>query len=70
MNNMSEAMEYLPFLLPVIFIEFGLFGYAMYHIFTHNHYKRGSRMIWVCICLLGINFIGPIAYLLFGKEDD
>ena len=38
-------------------------------IFTHKTYKRWDRKIWLIITLVGMNFIGPILYFLFGKED-
>ncbi|EGQ0246230.1 hypothetical protein I1825_003045, partial [Listeria monocytogenes] len=27
------------------------------------------RMIWVIIVIVGMQFIGPVLYLIFGKED-
>lgn len=66
---MDEIMEYLPFLIPLIIAEFALLGYTLYHIFTHDRYKRGSRALWVIVAVVGIEFIGPILYFLLGKED-
>ncbi|MBR1392359.1 MAG: PLDc N-terminal domain-containing protein [Ruminococcus sp.] len=67
---MAEIKEYLPFLIPVLIIEFALLGYSLYHIFTHEHYKRGSRALWVVVCLLlSSSLIGPILYLVLGKEE-
>ncbi len=66
---MDEIMEFLPFLIPLVIAEFALLGYTLYHIFTHNTYKRGSRLMWVIITVCLMNFIGPILYFLIGKED-
>ncbi|MBE5964696.1 MAG: hypothetical protein E7252_07150 [Lachnospira sp.] len=66
---MNEVMEFLPFLIPLVIIEFGLFGYALYHILTHQNYKRGSRAMWLVIVIVFMNFVGPILYLLLGKEE-
>ena len=66
---MTELTEILPFLIPIAVIEFGLLGYTLYHILTHNKYKRGNRAIWLVVSILLMNFIGPILYFLFGKED-
>ena len=38
----EQAKEYLPFLIPLIIVQFSLL----------------------------INFVGPILYLIFGKEDE
>ena len=66
---MEQLMEYLPFLIPFVIAEFALLGYTLYHIFTHKHYKRGTRTIWLAITIVGMNFVGPILYFLLGKED-
>ena len=67
---MDEIKEYLPIIIPLVILEFALLGYALHHIFTHDKYKRGTRPLWVVICLAGMGFVGPIAYLLAGKEDN
>lgn len=67
---MEQLMEFLPFLIPVVIVEFVLLAYTLYHILTHNSYKRGTRTIWLVIVILLMNFIGPILYFLFGKEEE
>ena len=62
--------EYLPFLIPLIIAQFALLGYTLYHIFTHNTYKRGNRTVWLIITLVFMNFVGPILYFILGKEDN
>lgn len=66
---MDNIMEFLPFLIPLVIAEFALLGYTLYHIFTHNTYKRGNRAMWVVITVVLMNFVGPILYFLLGKED-
>lgn len=67
---METIKEYLPFLIPIIIIEFGLLFYVIHHILTHDKYKRGSRAMWLLISIIGCEFIGPILYLLLGKEEE
>lgn len=69
MTDLSQLMEFLPFLIPLIVAEFALLGYTLYHILTHKTYKRGSRALWLVITLVLMNFVGPILYFLLGKED-
>lgn len=69
MTDLSQLMEFLPFLIPLIVAEFALLGYTLYHILTHKTYKRGSRALWLVITLVFMNFVGPILYFLLGKED-
>ena len=66
---MPDIKEMLPFLIPLVVVEFALRGYTLYHILTHKTYKRGSRGLWIAVALIGMNFIGPILYFLLGKED-
>lgn len=66
---MNEFLEFLPFLIPLIIGQFALFGYTLYHILTHNTYKRGNRALWLVITIVFMNFVGPILYFLFGKDE-
>lgn len=66
---MDSITEFLPFLIPLVIVQFGLLGYTLYHILTHNTYKRGNRTLWLVITILLMNFAGPILYFLLGKED-
>lgn len=66
MNNITEM---LPFLIPLIIVEFALLGYTLWHILTHKNYKRGTRTLWLIITIVGMNFIGPILYFILGKEE-
>lgn len=69
MNELSKLLEFLLFLIPLIVAQFALLGYTLYHILTHDTYKRGSRALWLVITLVLMNFIGPILYFILGKED-
>lgn len=69
MPELASIGEFLPFLIPLIILEFALFGYTMYHILTHDSYKRGNRLIWVLVTVCLMNFVGPILYFLLGKDD-
>ena len=66
---MDKIMEFLPFLIPLVIAEFALLAYTLYHILTHKNYKRGTRTLWLIVTIVLMNFIGPILYFVFGKED-
>ncbi len=66
---MNTIAEILPFLIPLMIVEFALLGYTLWHILTHSHYKRGNRTLWIIVAMVGMNFIGPILYFILGKED-
>ncbi|MBQ2713162.1 MAG: PLDc N-terminal domain-containing protein [Clostridia bacterium] len=67
---MDKIIELLPLLIPLVIAELVVLGITLRHIFTHTHYKRGSRTLWVVVSIVLMNtFIGPILYFLLGKED-
>lgn len=66
---MDKIMQFLPFLIPLVIAQLTLLGYTLYHILTHDRYKRGTRLTWVIITVVFMNFVGPILYFLLGKED-
>lgn len=65
-----QISEMLPFLIPLILVELALLGYTLWHIFTHKNYKRGNRVLWVIVAIVGMEFIGPVLYFILGKEDE
>lgn len=66
---MPDLKELLPFLIPLVILEFALLGVTIRHILTHDTYKRGNRTMWLVITIVGMEFIGPVLYFLLGKED-
>lgn len=67
--NFADLKEYLPILIPIVIVEFILFAVTIRHILTHENYKMGNRTIWLIVAIVGINYVGPIAYFILGKED-
>lgn len=67
--DLNQLKDMLPFLIPIIVVELGLLIYVIRHILTHEHYKRGNRALWLVISIVLCSFVGPILYLLLGKED-
>ncbi len=59
----------LPFLIPLIVGQFILLGVTLHHILTHERFKRGTRTLWLVVSLVGMGYIGPILYWIFGKEN-
>lgn len=68
-NMLDKLIEFLPFIIPLIILQFVLLGYTLYHILTHQSYKRGSRTLWLAVTIVLMNFVGPILYFLLGRED-
>ena len=70
MNNVINQLgDVLPFLIPLVIVEFVLLFVTLRHILTHRTYKRGNRILWLVVVIVGMEFIGPVLYFLLGKED-
>jgi hypothetical protein len=67
--NTEQFMEYLPLLIPIIIVQFVLLGITLHHILTHDNYKRGTRTLWLVVTIVLMEFVGPILYFVFGRED-
>lgn len=66
---MLTIKEFVPFLVPLVIVELTLLAYTIYHILSHDTYKRGSRGMWIAVSIIGMQFVGPILYFLLGKEE-
>lgn len=69
MNNIDLFIEYLPFLVPLMLLQFGLAIFSVVHIIRHPNYKFGTKPMWIIIVVF-INFLGPIIYFMFGKGEE
>ena len=61
--------DLLPFLIPLVIVQFLLLFITLRHVLTHKNYKRGSGALWLAVVIIGMEFIGPVLYLLLGRED-
>jgi hypothetical protein len=57
----------LPFLIPIILLELTLLVIALVDLIRRER-TRGPKWAWALVVVL-INIIGPIVYLLFGREE-
>lgn len=64
MDNLGEL---IPFLIPIILLQIGLIVVALRDLIGRERTK-GPKWAWVFIILF-INLIGPIIYLLVGREE-
>ncbi|MDF2871842.1 MAG: hypothetical protein K0R05_3417 [Anaerocolumna sp.] len=69
MNGLEQLKEYLPFLIPILIIQYGLMIAALVHILRHKKYRIGNRVVWIIISVV-VNTIGPILYFTIGKGEE
>lgn len=56
-------------LVPLIIIELSLMVVALVDLARREAIRGGSKLVWVLVIVF-INIIGPIAYLLWGREGE
>ena len=66
---MDVLVDYLPFLIPLIIIEWILAITALIHVLRHPHYKFGNKPFWIVVVLF-VQIIGPIVYFIFGRGEE
>jgi hypothetical protein len=69
MNGLEQLKEYLPFIIPILIIQYGLMIAALVHILRHKNYRIGNRVVWIIISVV-VNTIGPILYFTIGKGEE
>ena len=65
---MDELRRYIPLLIPFLIIEIGLLVIALVDLIRRDQVRHLPKWAWAVIIII-INFIGPIAYLLLGREE-
>jgi len=64
---MEQLQPYLPLLIPIIIIELGLLIFALVDLIRRPK-TRGPKWVWALVIIF-VNFIGPIVYLIVGRDD-
>ncbi len=67
---MDSIKDFLPFLIPLVIVQFALLAYTIHHILSHDSYQRGSRGLWLAVAIIGMQFWGPILYFALGKQGE
>ena len=65
---MEELRSYIPLLIPLLIIEIGLLIIALVDLIRRENVKHLPKWAWAVIIIV-LNFIGPIAYLIVGREE-
>ena len=68
MDNFQQLLDLLPLLIPIFLIQIALVVIALWDLWKRKA-TRGPKWVWILVILL-VNFIGPIIYLVAGREDE
>lgn len=58
----------LAVVLPLILIEIGLLVWAIVDLVKRERVRGGNKLIWALIIIF-ISTLGPIIYLVWGREE-
>jgi hypothetical protein len=61
--------EIILLIIPLVAIQLGLLGFALYDLVKRNRVRGGNKLLWGVVIVL-VNIIGPILYLTIGREED
>lgn len=64
----AELQPYIPFLIPIIVIQLALLIFALVDVLRRER-TRGPKWLWI-VLIVAVNFIGPIAYFVIGRQDE
>ncbi len=68
MGDVASLVRLLPLFIPLFLIEIGLMVIALLDIVRRERVRGGNKVVWVLVVVL-IGVVGPIAYLLFGRQE-
>lgn len=64
---MENIREFIPFLIPILLLQLGLMGFALVDL-ARRERTKGPKWVWAIVIVL-VNLIGPILYLVLGREE-
>ncbi len=64
MENISSL---IPFLIPIVLLQLGLMAFALVDL-TRRERTKGPKWVWALVIIF-VNLIGPIVYLVIGREE-
>ncbi len=67
-EELKIILNMLPFLIPLFIIQVALMVIALVDLVKRERVRGGNKVVWVLVIIL-INIIGPIIYLLAGREE-
>lgn len=68
MGDLAAVVRLLPLFIPLLLIEAGLMVIALLDIVRRERVRGGNKVVWILVVVL-VGVVGPIAYLLFGRQE-
>jgi heme/copper-type cytochrome/quinol oxidase subunit 4 len=67
MGGLSTG-ELIGIIIPIAAIQLGLMIWAFVDLVKRDVVKGGSKLVWALIILV-VNLVGPIVYLMWGRNE-
>jgi len=67
-EELELILNILPFLIPLFIIQVALAVIALVDLVKRERVWGGNKVVWALVIIL-VNIIGPIIYLLAGREN-
>ena len=64
---MVELRQFLPLLIPVVVIQFGLLIFALVDVIRRERFRLLPKWGWFIVCF--VSFVGPILYFALGRDE-
>jgi uncharacterized membrane protein YozB (DUF420 family) len=68
MDNLDTFTEILPFFIPLLILQLALMIVALVDLIKRQRVRGDNKVLWALVIVL-VNIIGPVVYLIFGRED-
>jgi hypothetical protein len=65
---MEEIQRYIPLIAPLLIIELILIAIALIDLIRREQVRYIPKWAWAFVIIF-INLIGPISYLIIGREE-
>ncbi len=67
MGEMESITRFLPLIIPILLIQLGLMVFCLIDL-SRRERTKGPKWLWAVIIIFG-ELIGPVIYLLVGREE-
>jgi len=68
LDNLDTFTEILPFFIPLLILQLALMIVALVDLIKRQRVRGGNKVLWALVIVL-VNIIGPVVYLIFGREE-
>jgi 4-amino-4-deoxy-L-arabinose transferase-like glycosyltransferase len=69
MNNNLNTGQLIALLVPLVLVELGLLGFALYDLIKRKRVRGGNKWLWGIIIVV-VEVFGPIIYFVLGREEE